>query len=358
MLEPGCGDGNFMGHGTAGDAVHRRRAGFTFQAASPAPSTPDADIRIENFRDTKLPQGCIDAVIGNPPFADVKLDYHGQKLSLHDFFIAKSVDALKPGGVLALVTSHFTLDKQNGASGEVPGRAWRTSSAQSVCPPTPSSVKARRVVTDILFLKKRAPRRTGVTTPTRPGWRPSPLAIDGADIPINRYFLNHPEYGLWHTGAARTGSIPSSATASNPIGDLANQLAAAIRRPARFPLPPRQPSPAAKEPPVPAFTPAAASGASRHRGQLLHRRGQGHPLLGRWRSRAFRFGAIVSIEVRTVRHDMVWRCGKEVCIRHAQRKYRPLCDGEREGSSTISGERFKRGIAESKPAPLDWSEMP
>ena len=49
------------------------------------------------------------------PFADLKLDYRGQKLSLHDYFFAKSIDALKPGGVLALVTSHFTLDKQNAA---------------------------------------------------------------------------------------------------------------------------------------------------------------------------------------------------------------------------------------------------
>ena len=77
------------------------------------PCTPAADIRIENFRDTILPEGRIDAVIGNPPFADVQLDYRGMRLPLHDFFFAKSLDALKPGGVLALVTSHFTLDKQN-----------------------------------------------------------------------------------------------------------------------------------------------------------------------------------------------------------------------------------------------------
>ena len=51
---------------------------------------PQADIRIENFRDTRLPEGRIDAVIGNVPFADVKLEYGGRKLSLHDFFFAKS----------------------------------------------------------------------------------------------------------------------------------------------------------------------------------------------------------------------------------------------------------------------------
>ena len=74
---------------------------------------PSQDIRIENFRDTCLPAHRIDAVIGNVPFADVKLDFHGQRLSLHDDFLAKSLEALKPGGVLAVVTSHYTLDKQN-----------------------------------------------------------------------------------------------------------------------------------------------------------------------------------------------------------------------------------------------------
>src|SRR5271166_5883791 len=115
VLEPGCGTGNFMGMASEG----MRFIGVELDSISGRIARalhPDADIRIESFRDTKLPQ--VDAVIGNPPFADVKLDYHGQKLALHDFFIAKSVDALKPGGVLALVTSHFTLDKQNGAARE------------------------------------------------------------------------------------------------------------------------------------------------------------------------------------------------------------------------------------------------
>ena len=72
---------------------------------------PDHDIRIESFADTKLPEGKVDAAVGNVPFANLKLDYQGQKLSLHDFFFAKSIDALNPGGFLAMVTSHFTLDK-------------------------------------------------------------------------------------------------------------------------------------------------------------------------------------------------------------------------------------------------------
>ena len=86
---------------------------------------PGHDIRIENFRDTRLPEDRIDAVIGNVPFADVELDYGGKRLALHDFFLAKSLDALKPGGVLALVTSHYTLDKQNPGLREHLARAGR-----------------------------------------------------------------------------------------------------------------------------------------------------------------------------------------------------------------------------------------
>jgi SAM-dependent methyltransferase len=112
VLEPGCGTGRFLEHAPAG----MRFIGVELDSISGRIARalhPEADIRIENYRDTKLPEGRIDGVIGNPPFADLKLDYAGRKLALHDYFIAKSLDALKPGGVLALVTSHFTLDKQN-----------------------------------------------------------------------------------------------------------------------------------------------------------------------------------------------------------------------------------------------------
>jgi hypothetical protein len=110
ILEPGCATGNFM----AQAKPEQRFIGVEMDSISGRIAKaihPGQDIRIENFRDSKLPEGKIDAVIGNVPFADLKLDYQGQKLSLHDYFFAKSIDALKPSGVLALVTSHYTLDK-------------------------------------------------------------------------------------------------------------------------------------------------------------------------------------------------------------------------------------------------------
>src|SRR5205823_14029068 len=116
---------------------------------------PSHDIRIENFRDTRLPEGSLDGVIGNVPFADVKIEYRGQKLSLHDFFFAKSVDALKPGGALALVTTHYTLDKQNGAL-----REYLASKADLLgairLPSDAFKREGTAVVADIIFLRKRS----------------------------------------------------------------------------------------------------------------------------------------------------------------------------------------------------------
>ena len=139
VLEPGCGTGNFMNYG--GQAM--RFIGVELDSISGRIARalhPEHDIRIENFRDTRLPEGRIDAVIGNVPFADVKLDYHGQKFSLHDYFFAKSIDALKPGGVLALVTTHYTLDKQNAAIREYLG-SKADFVALSGSPPTLSNGK-------------------------------------------------------------------------------------------------------------------------------------------------------------------------------------------------------------------------
>src|SRR2546427_5965039 len=189
VLEPGCGIGNFMAHAPAG----MRFIGVELDSLSGRIARvlhPGQDIRIENFRDTRLPEGRIDAVIGNVPFADLKLEYAGTRLSLHDFFLAKSLDALKPGGVLALVTSHYTLDRQHAG--------LRQSLAQQAdflgairLPAEAFAREGTRVVTDILCLRKRAPGEDA--SHADPAWRETePLAIEGVDIPINRYFLRHP----------------------------------------------------------------------------------------------------------------------------------------------------------------------
>jgi hypothetical protein len=248
ILEPGCGIGNFMGQGNPGhrfigvelDSISGRIAKALY---------PQHDIRIESFRDTKLPEGRIDAVIGNVPFSDLKLDYHGQKLSLHDYFFAKSVDALKPGGVLALVTSHFTLDKQDAAIRERLGAVADFLGAVRL-PSDAFKREGTAVVTDIIFLRKRWPGAQ--PNHADPEWLGvSPLAIDGAEVPVNRYFLNHPEMvlGNWSCKDTLYGGEGYSLTSN---GDLAHQLKQAIEQLPEFdPIVPSK----AEEPPAPAFAP-------------------------------------------------------------------------------------------------------
>src|SRR5262249_3655096 len=153
VLEPGCGTGNFMNFGPP----EMRFIGIELDLVSGRIAQvlhPDQDIRIENFRDTRLPEGSVDGVIGNVPFADLKLEYTGQKLRLPDFFLAKSVDILRPGGALAVVTTHFTLDKQNAAI-----RECLASQADFVgairLPADAFKREGTAVVTDIVFLRKR-----------------------------------------------------------------------------------------------------------------------------------------------------------------------------------------------------------
>jgi len=196
ILEPGCGTGNFMSYGKTGSHF----IGIEMDSISGRVAKalhPGQDIRIENFRDSRLPEGRIDAVVGNVPFADLKLDYQGMRLSLHDFFFAKSIDALKPGGVMALVTSHYTLDKQNAAI-----REYLADKADFVgairLPSDAFKREGTAVVTDIVFFRKRD--RGEPAHHVDPDWLGvTPLEIDGAEVTVNRYFLNHPEMvlGTW-----------------------------------------------------------------------------------------------------------------------------------------------------------------
>ncbi len=253
ILEPGCGTGNFMSQGRPGT----RFIGVELDSISGRIAKalhPGHDIRIENFRDTRLPESGIDAVIGNVPFADLKLDYEGQKLSLHDYFFAKSTEALTPGGVLGLVTTHFTLDKQNAGIRE--HLATKADFVGAIRLPSDAFKReGTAVVTDIIFLRKRL-----IGEPARhvdPEWLAvAPLSIEGMDVAINRYFLNHPEMvlGSWTRKDTLYGGEGYSVVAN---GDLAAQLKHAIARHPEFA--PIQSSTVADER-RPAFTPPPAEG--------------------------------------------------------------------------------------------------
>ena len=227
VLEPGCGTGNFLAHAPEG----MRFIGVEMDSISGRIARalhPNHDIRVENFRDSRLIDGSLDAVIGNPPFADVRLDYRGMKMPIHDFFLAKSLDALKPGGILALITSHFTLDKQNAAT-----REHLASKADFVgairLPSDAFKHEGTSVVTDIVFLRKRANNQT--PNHADADWlATAPLSVEGAEVAINRYFLGHPEMvlGHWSRKDRLYGGEAGYSVTSN--GNLSEQLDAAIRR--------------------------------------------------------------------------------------------------------------------------------
>ncbi len=251
ILEPGCGTGGFLSQGSD----RYRFIGVELDLISGRIAKalhPDQDIRIESFRDTRLPENLIDAVVGNVPFADIKLDYHGQKLSLHDYFLAKSADALKPGGVLALVTTHFTLDKQNAGVREYLGSKADFVGAIRL-PSDAFKREGTAVVTDILFLRKRAPGEPSLHADSE--WLGvAPLTVEGAEVSVNRYFLNHPELvlGAWTRQDTLYGGEGYSVRGN---GDLAAQLRDAIRRLPEF-TPPQ--SSQAEVVPVAVFAPPPA----------------------------------------------------------------------------------------------------
>ncbi len=217
VLEPGCGIGGFISQALVGmrfigvelDVISGRIAQLLY---------PDHDIRIENFRDSRLP--AVDGVVGNVPFGRVTFDYKKQKLSLHDYFIVRSLAALRPGGLLGVVTSRFTLDRQDSVARQTMADLASLVGAVRL-PSTAFQREGTRVVTDILFMRRHAKTDTPETAPA---WlETSPLPLEGGDpIPVNRYFLDHPGrvLGQW----SRQHALHHSGLSVDATGDLEQQL--------------------------------------------------------------------------------------------------------------------------------------
>jgi N12 class adenine-specific DNA methylase len=223
VLEPGCGAGNFLRHAPRGmhfigvelDSVSGRIARALF---------PAHDVRIEDFGRSKLPR--VDAAIGNPPFADLKLEHDGTKYSLHDFFFVKSLDALREGGILAFVTTHFTLDKQNGSVREhLSARADFLGAVR--LPSEAFRREGTRVVTDIVFLRKRFADEP--ENHVDQAWlERDPVMIDGVPVTINRYFVKDPEMVLGTF--SREGRLYDATYSVKGRGGLEGELSAAVSR--------------------------------------------------------------------------------------------------------------------------------
>jgi N12 class adenine-specific DNA methylase len=203
VLEPGCGAGVFLG--MAPDSA-RELVGVELDpttAAIAAALYPHAAVRAESFADTRLPANHFDLVIGNVPFADVVLHdrlHNAGRHSLHNHFILKSLALTRPGGVVAVITSHWTMDATNPAARREMAELADLVTAVRL----PSSAHQRAagtsVVSDLLVLRRRAP---GEAAADATGWETTAAIGDAADekaVPVNRYFLDHPEEVIGELG--------------------------------------------------------------------------------------------------------------------------------------------------------------
>tara|TARA_R110002124_G_scaffold126756_3_gene286454 strand:- start:37890 stop:42764 length:4875 start_codon:yes stop_codon:yes gene_type:complete len=195
VLEPGAGAGTFIG--LAPDGVEMVGVELDSTTAGITRALyPRADIRTESFADTKFPLGHFDAAVGNVPFANVALHdpvHNSGRHSLHNHFIIKSLSLTRTGGVVAVLTSHFTMDSQNPAArremnelGDLLGAVRLPSGAHRRSAGT-------EAVTDVLIFR----RREAGTPPADTSWETlSAVDVNGQTLKVNSYFTWRPNHVL------------------------------------------------------------------------------------------------------------------------------------------------------------------
>jgi N12 class adenine-specific DNA methylase len=229
VLEPGCGSGNFIGHAPAtAEMVGVELDPTTARIA--AALYPSATIRPEGFEQTRLPEGSFVAAVGNVPFGGFALfdpDYNPGGHHIHDHFILKALRLTVPGGVVVVVTSAGTLDKQTPSA----RREMHTHGDLIGAIRLPSGAMARvagtDVVTDLLILRR---RRGGATPDDVSGrWERSvEVATDTGTVTVNEWFATHPDLVLGELEVGR-GLYRDGEMRVRPDGrDLAIALAAAV----------------------------------------------------------------------------------------------------------------------------------
>jgi N12 class adenine-specific DNA methylase len=201
ILEPSMGVGHFFGLMPAAVFRGAKKTGVELDSVTARIGKklyPDSTIFAKGFEETPLPDNFFDAIVGNVPFGDYGVHdpvyKRPQTKAIHDYFFAKSLDKLRPGGVMALITSRYTMDKQDS-----PMRKYLADRADLVgairLPNTAFKGNAgTEVTTDILFLQKRSPGRA----PSGQSWTdlaPIEIGEDGL-IEVNEYFARHPEMML------------------------------------------------------------------------------------------------------------------------------------------------------------------
>ena len=226
LLEPSCGIGNFIGmlpdamqnskiYGVELDTISAGIAQQLYQKTT---------IAAQGFEETNLPDSFFDGVVGNVPFGDFKVSdkrYDKHKFLIHDYFFAKSLDKLRPGGVMALVTSKGTMDKETLAVRKYIAQRAELLGAIRLPNNTFKGNAGTEVVSDILILQKRD-RLIDI----EPDW--IHLDTDENGIKMNSYFVQHPEMilGEMKMVSGRFGMEATCVPYEN--ADLAAQLDDAV----------------------------------------------------------------------------------------------------------------------------------
>ena len=227
ILEPSCGVGNFIGmlpdsmadskvYGVEIDSISGRIAQQLYQNSS---------IAVNGFEKVQMPDSFFDVAIGNVPFGDFKVrdkKYDKNHWLIHDYFFGKTLDKVRPGGVIAFITSKGTLDKENSAV-----RKYLAQRADLIgairLPNNAFKANARTEVTsDIIFLQKRD-RMTDI----EPDW--VHLDTDENGIRMNRYFVQHPEMVLGDMVMESTRFGMDSTCRSYEDADLSELLSEAVQ---------------------------------------------------------------------------------------------------------------------------------
>ena len=226
LLEPSCGIGNFIGmlpdamqdskiYGVELDTISAGIAQQLYQKTT---------IAAQGFEETNLPDSFFDGVVGNVPFGDFKVSdkrYDKHKFLIHDYFFAKSLDKLRPGGVMALITSKGTMDKETLAVRKYIAQRAELLGAIRLPNNTFKGNAGTEVVSDILILQKRD-RLIDI----EPDW--VHLDTDENGIKMNSYFVQHPEMilGEMKMVSGRFGMEATCVPYEN--ADLAAQLDEAV----------------------------------------------------------------------------------------------------------------------------------
>ncbi|WP_395591073.1 N-6 DNA methylase [Hominenteromicrobium mulieris] len=226
LLEPSCGIGNFIGmlpksmenakvYGVELDTISAGIAQQLYQKSS---------IAAQGFEEVNVPDSFFDGVIGNVPFGDFKVSdkrYDKYNFLIHDYFFAKSLDKLRPGGVMALVTSKGTMDKENSNVRKYIAQRAELLGAIRLPNDTFKGNAGTEVVSDILFLQKRD-RLIDI----EPDW--VHLDTDENGIRMNSYFVQHPEMILGEMKMASGRFGPEATCEPFDNADLSELLNEAV----------------------------------------------------------------------------------------------------------------------------------